>query len=180
MGKSLQDQLRALGLAKEQQKKQAAGQGGKSAKPRRKKGRPGQSPGGELSLDQAYALRQREEQKQADLARKKKQAEDRQRRQINNEIRKIVDQHRLNDAAAQIARNFMFRGRIRKIYLSPEQHKALGEGEMGIVYLSGGYHLLASEQLAAVRQISAEHLVDLDGGSEDAEDDHPVPDDLAW
>ena len=47
MSKSLQDQLRALGLANEKAK---------------------QAAGGKLSLDKAYALRQQEEKKQANTS----------------------------------------------------------------------------------------------------------------
>ena len=60
-----------------------------------------------------------------------------------------------------------------------EQQQALTAGEIGIVYLTGGYHLLAAEALEAVRAISADHVIDLRGGNPD-EDDHPVPDDLVW
>ena len=176
MADSLQDQLRSLGLAKNKAKKRP---GKNTAKPRRPSASPGGGKGGEVSLDQAYALRRREEQKQADRARKKKQAEDRQRREINRAIKAIVGAHRKNSEKADIARNFMFRNRIRKVYVTREQQGALGEGALGIVYLSGGYHLLEAEHLEAVRIISAEHVVDLPDDAED-EDDHPVPDDLVW
>ena len=137
------------------------------------------APGGELSLDRAYALRKREEQKQADQARRKKQAEDRQRQEINRKIRAIVERHRLNDDSADLARNFLFRGRIRKIYVTPDQQRALSAGELGIAYLSGGYFILSPDHLEAVSAISPDHVVALGGEGED-EADHPVPDDLDW
>ena len=119
----------------------------------------------EMSLDQAYALRKREEQKQAEAARKQKQEEVRRRRRLNKEIGAIVNQHRLNDPKAEVPRNFMYKGRIRKIHLTPEQLKALNEGKLGIAYLTGSYHLLDSEHVEAIRQISAEHIPDLGGES---------------
>jgi uncharacterized protein YaiL (DUF2058 family) len=73
----------------------------------------------------------------------------------------------------------MFRNRIRKVYVTREQQSALGDGSLGIVYLSGGYHLLEAEQLEAVRGISPGHLVELPDAADD-EGDHPVPDDLVW
>jgi len=161
MSNSLQDQLKALGLAKPKPK----------PKPKKIKQ--------EFSLGKAYALKKQDEQKQADHARKKKLAEDRQRRQLNNEIRKIVQAHRLNRDDAEIGRNFMFRGRIRKIHVTPEQLKALNAGELGIAYLSGGYHLLTNEHAEAVRQLSGEHVADLSTETED-DGDHPVPDGLDW
>jgi len=190
MSKSLQDQLLALGLASKKPKKtrktsrRAPGktdqQSGAGSSP--KKGQVGVklAAGGEVSLDRAYALRNQEEKKQADTARKLKQAEDCKRRQLNNEIRAIVNKHRLNDANAEVPRHFMYRGRIRKINLAPDQLKALNAGELGIAYLSGGYHLLAHEHVEAVRKFSAEHIPDLTQGETEDDDEHPIPDDLIW
>ncbi|MEE8495992.1 MAG: DUF2058 family protein [Xanthomonadales bacterium] len=190
MSKSLQDQLLALGLAGEKPEKnrnparpipakadQRLGVGGS---PKKVWGREKQAAGGEVSLDRAYALRKQEEKKQADTARKRKQAEDRQRRRLNQEIRAIVSTHRLNDSQAEIPRHFMYRGRIRKINLTPDQLKALNAGELGIAYLSGGYHLLAPEHLQAVQRLSAEHVADLAAGNFEEPEEFPVPDDLTW
>jgi len=179
MGDSLRDQLRALGLA---ENRSAAKQ--RKQRPPREANRPsqgrGSKPAEELSLDQAYALRAREEQRLAQRARQQKLEEDRRRRQLNRAIREIVSAQRQNREDADIPRNFMFNGRIRKIYVSAEQQRALSAGELGIVYLSGSYHLLGLEALASVREISGEHVVDLglETGEEDPE--HPVPDDLIW
>jgi len=179
MGKSLQDQLLALGLASNNRKKGPGKRRQKPAGAGSTPSKPGDTGPAEVSLEQAWAMKHREEKKQADMLRRKKLAEQQKRRQINNEIRKIVDEHRLNRDEAELPRNFMFRGRIRKIYVSPDQRKALNAGEMGIVYLSGGYHLLAAEQVDAVRRLSAEHVADLGGVDED-DGDHPVPDDISW
>ena len=174
MADSLQDQLRALGLAK---KPSGGKQKGKRGKPPRKPAP--QAKSGEPSLERAYAMRQRQEQKEADAARRRKLAEDRRRREINERIRAIVEKHRLNREDADIARNFLFRGRIRKLYVTPDQQAALAAGALGIVYLTGGYHLLAPEPLEAVRAIDPGHVVELDSGGSD-EEEFPVPDDIAW
>lgn len=176
MADSLQDQLRALGLArKPPDERKRAGQAGKK--------RPAQKPADraapELSLDQAWALREQEEQRRALEARNRKLEEDRRRREINERVRVIVAAQRLNRDDAELARNFLFRGRIRKLYVTPEQQRALNAGELGIVYLAGSYHLLAAEHLDAVRAISAEHVVEHQGGAE-GEEEFPVPDDLDW
>ena len=181
MAESLQDQLRALGLAKERQKARN--------KPPRRKGKPArgskQSPadggaGTDMSLGKAWALRERSEKKTAEQARARKIEEDRKRREINKAIREIVKPNRLNKEGAELARNFMFRGRIRKVYVTPEQHQALGTGELGLVYLSGGYHVMDKEQVDAIRNIAADHVVDLSGGEDPEEEEFPVPDDLNW
>lgn len=133
-----------------------------------------------MSLNRAYALRKQEDKKQDEKARKRKQGGDRQRRQLNKEIRAIVGKHRLNDSTAEISRHFMYRGRIRKINLNPDQLKAINAGELGIAYLSGGYHLLAPEHVEVVRKLSAEHIPDLASGATVEENEHPVPDNLTW
>lgn len=181
MAGSLQDQLKALGLAKDKpaRKTPAVKKAGISRqKPADKDHRKPQ----EMSLEKAFALRRQDEKRKAEQAKQKKQEEDRQRKLLNTAIREIVKAHRLNRDDAEVARNFMFRGRIRKIHVTPDQLKALNAGELGIAYLSGGYHLLAKEHADAVRQLSAEHVPDLDlgAGPEDDDGEFPIPDDLIW
>lgn len=176
MSDSLQDQLRALGLAKKsQERKKPRHQG----KPPPKKPSARKPASGEMPLGKAYALREKEEQKSADQARRRKQAEDRKRREINKKIREIVKDRRLNVDDAEVPRNFMYRERIRKIYVTSEQNQALIKGELGLVYLSGGYHVLDRETLEQVRAFAADHVVDFESTSED-EEEFPVPDDINW
>lgn len=181
MGDSLQDQLRALGLADNQPQKP---QRGSKTKPARRAGRTSGTPTGEagqeLTLDQAYALREREEKRQAERARRRKVEEERRRRELNRAIREIVTARRQNRDDADIARYFMFKRRIRKLYVTAEQQQALAADELGIVYLAGSYHLLEPEALAAVRQLSVEHVVDLEAETSGEDPDHPIPDDLVW
>jgi len=179
MADSLQDQLRALGLARSQaEKKKGKRQQPRQAKKQDRRSQP--KPTDELSLDQAYALREREEQREAERARRQKQEEDRRRRERNKAIREIVAASRQNSDDAEIPRNFMFNGRIRKVYVTPEQQSAINAGDLGIVYLAGSYHLLESGALEAVRRISGEHVVELRPDSDDEDPEHPVPDDLTW
>ena len=179
MGESLKDQLRALGLASNTPDKSVRG-GKRKGRGKRHPPAGSRNPkNSELSLDEAWALREREERRQAGRARQAKLAEERRRREINEKIRAIVGSGRLNRDDAAVPRHFLFNGRIRKLYVTPEQQRALVAGEIGIVYLTGGYHLLPAEAVESVRKISAEHVVDLQDDDSD-EDDHPVPDDLVW
>jgi len=172
MGQSLQDQLRALGLAQKPERREPSRERKRPARPKQGK------VGAEIPLDRAWALREKAEQREAEQARQRKQAEDRRRREINLKIRAIVESLRRNDPQADVARNFMFRGRIRKLYVTAEQNRALTAGELGLVYLTGGYHVLDAEALEAVRAIDPQHVVDLGGGADGEEDEFPVPDDL--
>lgn len=187
MAKSLQEQLLELGVAAKKPTRQA-----EPSKRRAKKGTKPPKPGlksaarpaangreEELALVRAYALRERAERQEAEQARARKQQEERRRRALNQAIRKIVQEHRLNRDDAEVARNFLFRGRIRKVNVTPEQLVVLNAGEIGVVYLAGSYHLLPAAAVAEVRALSAEHVPDL-RGSEPDEDEFPVPDDLIW
>ena len=181
MSDSLQDQLKALGLAKEKKKVVK-----KARKPHPAKQRPARRPpvksDSEMSLDQAYRLRQKEEKKTAHNKKEHKRLLDLQRRQINLKLQGLVADHALNDKKAEVKRNFLYKGRIRSVLVTPEQLKALNAGELGLVFLRGNYILMLPKHVEQVRAISADHVPDL-GGSEpddDGDDEHKVPDDLVW
>lgn len=180
MGKSLQDQLRALGLdagrsGTEPEDGKSAARGRKHDRNKRKPGNPE-----ELTLERAYALRARDEQQDAQRARERKREQERRRRETNRAIREIVSARRENRGDAEIARNFMYRGRIRKIYVTAEQQAALTAGDMGIVYLSGGYHIVPAESVRAVREIAPDHVIGLAEAGDVEDSEYPVPDDLVW
>jgi uncharacterized protein YaiL (DUF2058 family) len=166
VSKSLQEQLRELGLARDRPG-QGAGKNGGRQKPRNaQRPQPPQPPqpptAADVSLEQAFRLREQAEMSEARRAKLRKQEEDRQRHELNQAIKAIVEPDRLNDASAEEARYFLYKGRIRKVHVTPEQLAALNEGRLGLVYLAGGYHILAPEQVEAVRKISPEHVVELD------------------
>lgn len=172
MGDSLQDQLQALGLAK---KKTA-----QPGKKRRRKPRGARTAGSDdIALEEAYRRRRQEEKHKAAEQRRQKQEQDRLRREVNAGIQAIVDRHAKNDASAELKRNFMYKGRIRSVLVTAEQLRALNAGQLGVVFLKGGYYLLDLDQVEQVRSLSPDHVPDL-GGANDDEGDHPVPEDLVW
>ena len=193
MSDSLQEQLLALGLASKPSKpghrgdkvKTNAGKSGRRVEQKTKSRKDEALPSrmrtdeSEFSLKEAYRLREEQSREESERTRKQKHAEQRRRRELNQNISAIVDSHRLNDPAADLPRNFLHKGRIRKIYVTADQFEALGEGSLGLVYLSGGYHILQSEFVDQVRRLSAENVADL-GGGEDEDGQYPVPDDLHW
>jgi len=181
VSKSLQDQLLSLGLAREPSKKT-----NNRPAPRRKNSGHGKKPaganatragklrddssGGDISLEQAYRIRESQEQSEKQKKRARKIEEDRKRAALNKAILDIVEAGRLNIADASEARYFMYKERIRKIYLTGEQLAAVNQGTLGVVYLRGGYHLLSSENTDAVRKISPDHVPDLGSGEDDEQD----------
>lgn len=183
MSDSLKDQLIALGLAK------AGGAPApqkKKRKPRRDAGRPprprpnaGQD---DISLDEAFRRRAREERREAERVRQAKLAEDQRRQEINQALQALVDEHACNDAAAELKRNFIYKGRIRSVPVNAEQLQGINRGELGLVFLRGRYFLVSAEVARRAADLSPEHVPDLTGPDAGAADDgdHPVPDDLLW
>lgn len=205
MSDSLKDQLLALGLAKA--KRDPAGRSGKGAGRRKDRSEPngersgearGQRAGqraelqrkrrrrdlreGEPSLRQAWALREKDERREAERARARKLAEERRRREINQGLQALVDEHALNESGADLKRYFEYKGRIRSVLVTRDQLGALNEGELALVFLKGGYYLVPPAVAREAAELSPEHVPDLGGsGAETSEDEsHPVPDDLIW
>lgn len=177
MGDSLKEQLIALGLAKPGGDRKP--KAGRKPAVRRK---PQKRDRGQLSLDEAYRLRQREEKRSAAEKKARKRAEDILRRQINAKVQGIVEAHALNDKAAELKRSFLYKGRIRSVLVTPEQLAALNAGELGVVFLRGSYFVMLPEHVESVREISADHVPELGSGGDetDEEGEFPVPDDLVW
>jgi len=175
-GKSLQDQLRELGLGKKP---------GSTAGSKRRKASRAKPAREEVSLDQAYRLRERDEKRTAQEKKEQKRLVDLQRRRINKEVQALVDAHGLNDEQAEIKRNFLYKGRIRSVLCTPGQLQKLNAGELGVVFLRGNYILMLPEHVERVRAISADHVPDLGTGDEsgqdtDEDDRYRIPDDLIW
>ncbi len=178
MSESLKDQLRALGLAsrpetRRRNKPQNAGRkaGGQAG---------GQDPGADISLDQAYRIRSRQERQQKEQAIARKREQDRLRREANQKIRALITAHAVRETAADIKRNFLYKGRIRSVLATAGQLREINSGTLGVVYLSGNYHLLPAANVEQVRQFAPDHVPDLQGAGSEGEEEHPVPDDLTW
>lgn len=176
MGDSLKDQLLALGLKPEKGVSKAKKK--PAARPRKAQGK--RSGDAELSLDQAYRMRNREEQQQKTQAARQKRELEKLRREINKKIRVMVNDHAVRDEKADIKRNFVYKGRIRTVLATREQLQQINEGSLGVVYLSGNYHLLPSGKVKEILKFAPDHIPDLSGSENEEEKEHPVPDDLIW
>ena len=175
MSNSLKDQLLALGLASSK----TAPRPKKHHKPNPRPAKAGDS-NAEISLDQAYKIRNRDERNQKEQAIARKREQERQRREINLKIKTSIQDHAVRDEAAENKRNFLYKGRIRSVLATPEQIGQINSGSLGVVYLSGNYHLMPSDKIEEIRQYAADHIPDLSGAENEDEKDNPVPDDLIW
>ena len=197
MSESIRDQLLALGLAKSKppeprRETQRPAERPKDAKPAaqrppqrpwqqrppRKPDRPPQAQGvREPDLAQAYAMRARTEREAQAAAQREAEQKAREKKERKAKLTALLSGKSLNDANAEHARHFEHHGKIRRIYVTPEQLARLNRGELGVVQLAGRYFLVERECALAAAAIDAEALVLL---PEPGVDEDGVPADLVW
>jgi len=180
------------------------GRPGQGGKPQGQTGRPqgqgrpgggarGTPPGGgkprsreDIDLAKAYAIRAQREKDERIEAERLKQEEARQRREARAKLDELLKDKALNLADADIARHFPYGGKIKRIYVSAEQLKALNAGELGVLQANGRYLLVTAAVLAEAEAVFAPAValkVDPNAPAEEdpyADPQYQVPDDLVW
>lgn len=140
----------------------------------------------EIDLAKAYALRQRVEREEQQRLERERQAEATRRREARLKLHTLLQTASLNAPTAELPRHFEHAGKIRRIYVTPEQLKALNAGELAVVSAGGRYHLVSLEHAEQARA----HMPDCialkvdpnagEGGEDYADPRFAVPDDLVW
>lgn len=193
MSSSLRDQLIGLGFKPSAD----SGRKGRPGGPKDgRDGRGGKRPAAtvvsprleeEIDLARAYALRAQKEKEERLEAERRKQKEARQRREARAKLAELLQGKALNVEDAEIPRHFEYGGKIKRVYVTPEQLKALNAGELGVVQLNGRYLLVTAEVLAKAESIFPDAVaLKVDPGAPDEEDEYysdpkyRVPDDLVW
>ena len=140
----------------------------------------------DIDLAKAYAIRAQREKDERIAAEAAKQEEARKRREAREKLAELVKGQSLNDAAADIARHFPYGGKIKRIYVTQAQLKALNAGELGVLQMDGRYLLVSAALMAQAEAIFAPAValrIDPDAPAEDdpyADPQYQVPDDLVW
>lgn len=151
--------------------------------------KPGQRPQRsreDIDLARAYALRAQREKDERIAAEAAKQEEARKRREARAKLTELVKDKALNVADAEIARHFPYGGKIKRVYVTAEQLKALNAGELGVLQLDGRYLLVTAELVAQAAEIFPPAIalrVDPDAPADEdpyADPKYQVPDDLVW
>jgi uncharacterized protein YaiL (DUF2058 family) len=208
MSGSLRDQLLGLGFkpapkpeSKPVSKPSARSPAGKASdtrhgqrhapQDRTGKGRGGAAPStgksrGEMDLAKAYAIRAQKEKDERIAAERVRQEEAQRRREGKQKLAALLAGATLNDPAAELVRHFEYGGKIRRVYVNPDQLKALNAGELAVVQQGGRYHLVtaahgreADALLPGVLALLADPSV---ASADDvyADPKYQVPDDLVW
>ena len=140
----------------------------------------------DIDLAKAYAIRAQREKDERIAAEAAKQEEARQRREARAKLAELVKDKALNDPAADIARHFPYGGKIKRIYVTEVQLKALNAGELGVLQMDGRYLLVDAALLAEAEAVFAPSValkVDPNAPAGDdpyADPKYQVPDDLVW
>lgn len=155
----------------------AARRGGAPGKPRTRE---------EIDLAKAYAIRAQREKEERIAAEAAKQEEARKRREARARLSELIKDHALNIPDADIARHFPYGGKIKRVYVTADQLKALNAGQLGVLQNEGRYVLVSAEVLAQAKEIFPAAValsVDPDAPAGDdpyADPKYQVPDDLVW
>lgn len=159
------------------------------------KGRPGGGPRPgqgkprsreDIDLAKAYAIRAQKEKDDRIEAERLKQEEARLRREAKAKLDVLLEGKSLNDAGAEIARHFNYGGKIKRVYVTADQLKALNAGELGVLQQNGRYLLVTAAVLDEAEAIFAPSValrVDPNATAEAdpyADPAYQVPDDLVW
>lgn len=162
-----------------------AGQAARKDAGRGKAGRAARS-GEDIDLAKAYAIRAQREKDERLRAERERQEQARLRREARAKLEAFLQGRILNDPQAEIARHFPYGGKIKRIYVNPDQLRALNGGDLGVVQLNGRYCLVTAADLAAAGEIFPDAIalkVDPDAPAADdpyADPKYQVPDDLVW
>lgn len=140
----------------------------------------------DIDLARAYAIRAQREKDERIEAERLKQEQARERREAKAKLAELLKDKALNDPAAEIARHFDYGGKIKRIYVTADQLKALNAGALGVVQLDGRYVLVSAGVLAQAEATFIQAIaLKVDPTAPAAHDPYAdplyqVPDDLVW
>jgi uncharacterized protein YaiL (DUF2058 family) len=131
-------------------------------------------------------LRAQKEKDERIAAEAARQEEARLRREARAKLAVLLEGKALNDAGAEQVRHFEYGGKIKRVYVTPEQLAALNRGELGVLQAEGRYLLVTAAVLAQAREIFPQAIaLEVDPNAPAPADDYAdpqfqIPDDLVW
>lgn len=183
MSKSLKDQLLAAGLAKPKPAKKKKAKKKKAPTPPKAKRK-------QVSDSALRAQRAMLERAKQDKAREAKRQREAEKKAIRAQVMQLVNEAKLERKDAEKPYNFTHKKKIKKIYVTEEQHKQLGKEQLGIIAINNHvFELVPSNVAKKIAERDASFVVskeatDAVSDSSSKEDDpyakYEVPDDLTW
>lgn len=180
MSNSLQDQLKQSGLVDEKQARKARQEKRKNKKASKASRHQPAAPDPQAEA----AQRERAEKVERDRQANARREAERRARETAARIRQIIESHRIDRSDGERVYHFTHGTKIKEIWLSPDHHRRLANGELALVTCGEGYELVPKATGERIREIDENALLVLNTGSgepdDDAYADHPIPDDLMW
>ncbi len=192
MSESLQDQLVKAGLAsadQAQRKKRPASRPKNKKRKRRKPAAPrstaaaaavnGTSTAAAPTAAQSAAKTPQTQIRRA-LLQDIREAAKRDRKVLARRTRASLEESRCNDDKATIAHHFVRGKKIKYVYVTAEQQKALHEGTLAVAVYDGATFLVHGNVRKELEASNPDvFFADVPSDTGD-EDEFPVPDDLTW
>jgi uncharacterized protein len=184
---SLQDQLLKVGVVDKKKAKKSQHQKRKNNNKIRQAEKSGQKVESEQQSKQQQINDAQRTKQQHDLELNKQRDAERAKKALLAEVRQIVEQHKVAiPADADIAYNFTFANKVKKIYVLNEQQKQLTLGQLAIVVLTKVTFLIPDKIAEKIQKRMPEVVVRVDVESvstseeNDPYADYQIPDDLMW
>jgi uncharacterized protein YaiL (DUF2058 family) len=175
---SLQDQLLKAGLIDSKQAKQAGKEKRKQKKAAKSAGRPLED---EAKLAAARARAQKQERDRALNAAREEAVRE---KAVAAQIRQLIERNRQPKGNGDIAHNFVFEKKIKRLYVTRAMHEQLAKGLVLIVAFEGQFELLPRAIAEKIAERDPALVISCPAGDASGEDDpyadYPIPDDLMW
>ena len=133
----------------------------------------------EPDLAKAFALRARADRAEREAAEREAREKAAAKRERKRKLQALLAGKALNREEAEQVRNFEFAGKIRRLYVTPDQLRSINAGELGVVMQNGRAVLVLREIALEAQAIASEAVALLVDPDAPANDDG-VPDDLMW
>jgi uncharacterized protein len=182
LSKSLQDQLIKAGLVSTKQVKQANASKSKKNRQERHQKTPIIDPT-KLKIERKIA-----EKAERDLALNRQRELEKQRRELESQIKQLVDENLVPEDNEGQSFHFNHKGRIKKIYVSEPIRDQLIKGQLAIVFSEKRYRMVPVEVALKIKtrdELALILLQDASRSGENSDGDpeyakYAVPDDLIW
>ena len=104
---------------------------------------------------------------------------------LRAQVRDLLKRSQLNATEAEIAYHFVEDQRVRRIYVTDEQHKLLSQGRLAVAVWNDRSYVVTIEVSERLRSMYPGVFIHRSGGTEEVDPDDPykdyqIPDDLIW
>ena len=186
---SLQEQLLKAGLVDENKLKQAAKEKQKHSKHTRKTA--GKSAAAKPDAKKIAAEKRHAQQVARDRALNDKRKQALEQKEIAAQVRQLIDSNKIDRSKGEIPYSFVYRKKIKKLYIGETEKNGLASGRLAIVttvinHEGRRFELVPMEVARKIAERDPETVIELNqqDSSASAEDDpyadYKIPDDLTW